>query len=91
MDVPVNVSGSLTILFLVVFGVFFYPWMLKRRGGALVVAALTALLAVLFYLFDDPVGAETSTSAALAVVWALLPVITGVIVKRIQTKGVSSS
>ena len=87
MDVPVGLSGSLTIFFLVVFGVFFYPWLLKRRGGALVVAALTVMLTVLFYLFDDPAGVETSTSAALALLWALLPLLAGVAVKRLQSKG----
>jgi Ca2+/Na+ antiporter len=91
MDIPVNLGGSLTILFFVGFGIFFYPWVLKRRGGVAVVAALTVLLAVLFYVFDDPRGVETTTSAGLAVLWALFPAVIGVIVKRIQTKGVSSS
>jgi hypothetical protein len=89
MDIPVNIAGSLTILFLVVFGVFLYPWLLKRRGGALAVGALTVLLMVLFYLFDDPIGVETSTSAVLAIIWALLPLATGLLVRYMQNKGIS--
>lgn len=91
MDVPVGLAGTLTILFLVTFGVFFYPWLLKRRGGKLVVAVLSVLLAALFYLFDDPDGVDTSTSVGLAVFWALLPVATGIFVWRLQTKGSSAS
>ncbi|HYS12277.1 MAG TPA: hypothetical protein VEN28_03120 [Burkholderiaceae bacterium] len=89
MDISVNLAGSLTILFLVGFGMFLYPWLLKRRGGVLVVAALTAMLTVLFYLFDDPTGVETSTSGALALVWALLPLAAGLVVKSLQSKGAS--
>jgi hypothetical protein len=89
MDISVNLAGSLTILFLVGFGMFLYPWLLKRRGGVLVVAVLTAMLTVLFYLFDDPIGVETSTSGALALVWALLPLAAGLVVKSLQSKGAS--
>jgi hypothetical protein len=89
MDVSVNLAGGMTILFLVGFGIFLYPWLLKRRGGALVVAALTVMLVVLFYLFDDPAGVKTSTSGVLAVVWALLPLAAGLFVSYVQKKGVS--
>jgi hypothetical protein len=91
MDVPVGLAGTLTIFFLVAFGVFFYPWLLKRRGGAFGVAVSSVLLAVLFYLFDDPDSVGTTTSVGLAVFWALLPVATGVFVWRLQTKGSSAS
>lgn len=91
MDVPVGLAGTLTILFLVAFGVFFYPWLLKRRGGKFVVAGLSVLLGVLFYLFDDSDHVETSTSVGLALFWALLPVATGILVWRLQTKGSSAN
>jgi apolipoprotein N-acyltransferase len=90
MVVSVGLAGSITILFLVAFGIFLYPWLLKRRGGLLVAGALTVLLAALFYLFDQPLGPEASPSATLAVIWALLPLVTGFIVKRLQTKATSS-
>jgi uncharacterized MnhB-related membrane protein len=91
MDVPVGLAGTLTIFFLVAFGVFFYPWLLKRPRGALGVAVSSVLLAVLFYLFDDPDSVGTMTSVGLAVFWALLPVATGIFVWRLQTKGSSAS
>ena len=91
MDVPVGLAGTLTILFLVAFGVFIYPWLLKRRGGAAVVAVLTVTLAGLFYFFDDRDAVDTGTSIGLAVLWALLPVGTGVFVKRLQTKSTPGS
>jgi hypothetical protein len=89
MDISVNLAGSLTILLLVGFGVFLYPWLLKRRGGFLAVGALTVLLVMLFYLFDEPTGVATSTSAILALVWGLLPLAVGLLVRYTQSKGIS--
>jgi protein-S-isoprenylcysteine O-methyltransferase Ste14 len=89
MDIPVNLAGSLTILLFVGFGIFLYPWLLKRRGGYLAVGALTVMLVVLFYLFDEPAGVETSTSAILAVVWGVLPLAVGLLVRYTQSKGIS--
>jgi hypothetical protein len=89
MDIPVTLAGTLTILFLVGFGLFLYPWLLSRRGGALMVGAATVVLIVLFYLFDQPSGVDTSTSGVLAIVLGLLPLITALLVKYAQDKGVS--
>jgi hypothetical protein len=89
MSIPVGLAGTLTILVLVGCGIFLYPWLFKRRGGFLIVAMLTVLLTVLFYLFDDSLGVETSTSATLAVVWALLPVMTASLVHYFRRRGVS--
>jgi len=86
MGIPAKLSGSITIVLLVALGVFVYPWLLKRRGGAIVVGALTVMLTGLFYLFDDPRGVESTTSVALAVVWALLPLGTGLLVSYFQKK-----
>jgi len=89
MDIPVTLAGTLTILFLVGFGLFLYPWLLRRRGGALMVGAATVVLIVLFYLFDQPSGADPSASGVLAIVLGLLPLITALLVKYAQDKGVS--
>jgi lipopolysaccharide export LptBFGC system permease protein LptF len=89
MDIPASVAGSLTIVLLVLLGIFLYPWLLRRRGGALVVGVSTIALAVLFYLFDRPSGVASSTSRVLAVVWALLPLISGLLVKYSQDKRLS--
>jgi hypothetical protein len=86
MDVAVEVAGTLTIVALIVFGVFVYPWLLARRGGGFAVAAITALLALLFYLFDRPGAAAPSTSLALALVWAALPAVAGLIVDRLRRR-----
>ena len=89
MDVSVGLAGSVTIAFMVAFGIFLYPWLLKRRGGLLVASALTVFLAVLFYLFDRPMGIQARPSVTLAVVLAVLPLGIGFLVKRLQTKGAS--
>jgi peptidoglycan/LPS O-acetylase OafA/YrhL len=89
MNVPVIVAGTLTITLLVGFGVFLYPWLLRRRGGALIVGTITGILAVLFYFFDNPNSAEATTSGVLAVVLAVLPLLTGLLVKYTQDKGIS--
>src|SRR5215475_2265612 len=86
MDVPVNVGGSVTIISLVVLGIFVYPWLLKKRGGALVMAVLTVALAVLYYLFDNRSGVASSTSGVLAIVLALLPAGTALLVWSYQRK-----
>ena len=91
MDVPVNISGSVTIFLLVVFGIFIYPWLLKRRVGALVVTVLTAALAVLYYVFDSSNGAETATSTAVAIILALLPLGTALLVRHFKRKGETKS
>jgi len=77
-------AGTVTIACLVGLGIFIYPWLLRRRGGALAVGALTALLTLLFYLFDRGSRVATAASALLALLWALGPLIAGVIVYRLQ-------
>jgi glucan phosphoethanolaminetransferase (alkaline phosphatase superfamily) len=84
--VPTGVAGTITIVLLVVLGIFVYPWLLKKRFGGAVVAAATALLALMFYQFDRGHGASAATSAALGVLWAAAPAVAGLIVARIQRK-----
>lgn len=86
MDIPASIAGSVTVLLLVVLGLFIYPRLLRRRGGALMIGASTVVLTVLFYLFDNPPGLETGTSGLLALVWALLPLIAGLLVKYSQDR-----
>lgn len=86
MQVPLWLAGALTIAALIVFGVFVYPWLLARRGGGWAVAAITALLAALFYFFERPGAAAAGTSITLAIVWAALPVVAGLIVDRVRRR-----
>jgi hypothetical protein len=79
-------AGTLTIVFLVAFGIFIYPLLFRRRGGFLVVAVLTVALAALFHAFDAGTGTARATSAALGLTWALLPVATGLLVWYLQRK-----
>ncbi len=84
--VPTGMAGTITIVLLVVLGIFVYPWLLKKRRGGAVVAAATVLLALMFYSFDRGHGAAATTSALLGLLWAAAPAIAGVIVARIQRK-----
>lgn len=90
MDVPLGLAGALTIASLIVFGVFVYPWLLARRGGVWAIAAATGLLAVLFYSFERPGAAAPATTIALATLWAVLPLIAGLIVDRLRRRKTSS-
>ena len=86
MFIPVGLAGVVTIVLLVGLGIFFYPWLLKQRGGLLVALVLTALLGLLFYRFDNPVGEATGTSALLAAIWAGLPLLIGLLLKVLTGK-----
>ena len=83
--VPNWLAGSLTVAILVGFGIFLYPWLLGRRGGAAAVATITVALAALYFAFDRGSG-NAMLSAALALLWAAAPVAAGVIVHRIQRR-----
>jgi hypothetical protein len=83
-DVPVEVAGALTIALIVVLGVFVYPALLARRGGRMLVAIATALLAALAVVFDRASGLSREAAVAVAIAIALAPVITAAIVARLQ-------
>jgi UDP-N-acetylmuramyl pentapeptide phosphotransferase/UDP-N-acetylglucosamine-1-phosphate transferase len=84
MNIPTPLAGTVTIFFLVGFGIFIYPALFRRRGGVLIVALITAALAALFFFFDEHTGTPRSTSLVLALVWAGLPIVTGIVVGWLQ-------
>jgi hypothetical protein len=84
-EVPNALAGAVTVVALVGGGIFFYPWLLGRRGGAIATAAITAALAVLFLFFDRGSG-NVAASAALALLWAAAPAAIGVLVFRLQRR-----
>lgn len=86
MNVATPLAGTVTIVFLVAFGIFIYPMLFRRRGGALIVAAITLALAALFYFFDRGTGTQPGTSVLLALIWAALPVVTGIVTWHLQRK-----
>ena len=88
-EVPNALAGALTVVALVGGGIFLYPWLLARRGGAIQVAAITVALAALFFFFDRGSGNSTA-SAILALLWAAAPAAVGRIVYRLQRRGSSA-
>ena len=84
LDFPTALAGTITIVALVGLGIFVYPWLLKQRGGAGAIGAVTVILSFLFYTFDRSNDVAISVSAALAVLWALAPVGAGLVVYRLQ-------
>jgi multisubunit Na+/H+ antiporter MnhG subunit len=86
IDFPTWVSGTVTIVALIGLGIFIYPWLLNKKGGAGAVGAITVMLAFLFYAFDSSRDVPIAVSAALAVLWALAPVAAGAIVHRLQRR-----
>ncbi|HKO68733.1 MAG TPA: hypothetical protein VJU53_13100 [Burkholderiaceae bacterium] len=85
-QIPVQVAGAVTIALIVGLGIFVYPWLLARRHGLWVIAMMTMLLAGVFIAFELGFSGSGSSlySLVLAALWALGPVIAGVIVWRIQ-------
>lgn len=84
-EVPNALAGVVTVAALVGGGIFLYPWLLTRRGGAVAVAVLTASLALLFFYFDRGSG-NAAASAAFALLWAAAPAAVGVLVFRLQRR-----
>lgn len=81
--IPLEIAGAVTVAALVGLGIFVYPWLLARRGGALVIAAVTVALAYLYYRFDRGRSSD-AVAALLGLLWALAPVVAGVITARIN-------
>jgi mannose/fructose/N-acetylgalactosamine-specific phosphotransferase system component IIC len=85
VEVPNALAGAVTVVALVGGGIFLYPWLLTRRGGAIAMAAITAALAALFFHFARGSG-NAAASAALALLWAAAPAAVGVLVFRLQRR-----
>jgi hypothetical protein len=81
--IPTWLAGSVTVAALVGCGVFLFPCLLQRRGGALLVAAMTVALAALYLGFDRD---DSSASTVLTLLWAAAPAIVGAIVYRLQRR-----
>lgn len=86
LDFPNWFAGTVTIVALIGLGIFIYPWLLARRGGAGAIGAVTVLLSFLFYVFDRRNDVPIPVSALLALLWAVAPVVAGIIVYRLQRK-----
>ena len=86
LDFPNWFAGTVTIVALIGLGIFIYPWLLSRRGGAGAIGAVTVLLSFLFYVFDRRNDVPIPVSALLALLWAVAPVVAGIIVHRLQRK-----
>lgn len=86
LDFPNWFAGTVTIVALIGLGIFIYPWLLARRGGAGAIGAVTVLLSFLFYVFDRRNDVPMPVSALLALLWAVAPVVAGIIVHRLQRK-----
>ncbi len=85
-EIPVQAGGAITIALIVGLGIFVYPALLAHRHGPWIVAVMTLLLAAVFVTFQagQSGGGSSFYSLALAALWALGPVVAGVIVWRIQ-------
>ena len=83
-QIPISISGTISVALIVGLGIFVYPWLLAHRYGAWAVALMTLLLGMLFVVFQGSAAGDASVVTAAA--WALAPVIAGVIVHRLQRK-----
>ena len=86
LDFPNWFAGTVTIVALIGLGIFINPWLLARKGGAGAIGAVTVLLSFLFYVFDRRNDVPIPVSALLALLWAVAPVVAGIIVHRLQRK-----
>jgi hypothetical protein len=86
MEVPLAISGPVTIALIVLLGIFVYPRWLARPAGRVAVVVATVLLAGLFAFFELA-GARDSTGGAIgAALIALLPLVAGIVVARLSRK-----
>jgi hypothetical protein len=83
MEFSTAFSGTVTIAALVALGIFVYPWLLARRGGGAIIVAATCVLALLFYRFDRGSGTAPALSAIFALLWAIAPAVTALLVRRL--------
>jgi len=82
---PLAISGSVTIVLLVALGLFAYPALIERgRWGIAAIVAGTVALTALYAVFDR--AAAPAARYALAFLWALAPVIAGVISVRVRRR-----
>lgn len=90
-NLPVGLSGSITVALIVVLGIFVFPWLLRRRGGRAIVAVSTLLLAALFIAFETARGSSDASSLAVAGLLGAAPALTALIVARLQRAAPSSN
>lgn len=83
MDIPVAVSGAITVALIVVLGIFVYPALLRRRLGKAIVAVATIVLMLLFFAFEQASGLSDNPVAA-SVAIGLAPLLVGTVVHRLQ-------
>lgn len=81
--ISLELAGAITVVALVGLGIFVYPWLLAKRGGAFVIALVTVALAVAYFYFDSG-RSSTAVASLLGLLWALLPVVAGVITLRVN-------
>ena len=81
--ISVELAGTVTVAALVALGIFIYPWLLDKRGGAWGVALMTALLAVAYFFFDRE-RTSTAVAALFGLLWALAPVIAALITRHVR-------
>jgi hypothetical protein len=79
-------AGVITILLLVVLGIFVYPRLLKKTSGIPIVIVVTLLIALGIFIFDSGHGTAIWPAALLSLFWAGAPAIAGVIVYRLGDK-----
>lgn len=81
--IPVALSGAVTVVLIVVLGIFVYPALLRRPMGKGIVAIATVGLMAVFYVFDRGSGLSSNpVSSAIAI--ALAPLLAGTIVHQLQ-------
>lgn len=91
IDFPTWFAGTVTIVAMFGLGLFVYPFLLKQRGGAGLIGAVTVALTFLFYIFDSQRAEPIAPSALLALLWALAPVGLALLVRRFTHKAAADS
>lgn len=86
LSIQTALAGVVTIVLLVSLGIFIYPWLLKRKNGAAIIAAATVILFVLYFAFDRGYGTPAGRAAGFGLLWACAPIVAALIVHRIGAK-----
>ena len=81
--ISTQLAGTITLFFVLSLGVFVYPWLLRKRWGIGWIALISTALAGLYFFFDQG-RSSVAVAASFAALWALAPVIIGLIIRRFR-------
>lgn len=83
-EIPPFVSGPITIAAIVILGTLVFPWLLRRRGGRVLMWLATVFVSAAFAAFQGATPGASDLSVAIAALIGVAPALVALIVARLQ-------